>query len=148
MLLLTASLSRKGAFCPEFENHVRSVGLVLTCGKSDGKPASYLKPLLFAFLCYGYGAALHINALADSSDIQLTRYLLRKKRISNGKTVRHIAELDKADPGAPEVSSAEVTPYFYGMLKPGDSVCLAIRRGALRIQWFSAGPCPKYMLNP
>ncbi len=97
---------------------------------------------LFTFLAYGYGAAIHINALADSSDIQQTRYVLHEKYVSTGKVVRYRVRLTKAHLNTPEVSSAEVTPYFYDMLKPGDAVCLAFRPGALGIQWYSAGPCP------
>ena len=97
---------------------------------------------LFAFLAYGYGAAIHINALADSSDIQPTRYVLREKYVSTGKVIRHKVRLNKAHVDTPEVGSADVTPYFYDMLKPGDAVCLAFRPGALGITWFSAGPCP------
>ncbi|WP_031498429.1 hypothetical protein [Bryobacter aggregatus] len=99
----------------------------------------------FAFLAYGYGAALHINALADSSDIQQTRYLLREKYVSKGKVIRYQVRLNKAHMDAPEVGSAEVTQYFYDMLKPGDAICLAFRSGALGIKWFSAGPCPLSM---
>lgn len=97
---------------------------------------------LFAFLAYGYGAAIHINALADPSDIQQIRYLLREKYVSKGKVTRYRVRLNKVHRDAPEVGSAKVTPYFYDMLKAGDSVCLAFRPGALGIKWFSAGPCP------
>lgn len=98
--------------------------------------------LAFALLAYGYGATIEINALADTSDIQQTRYLLRAKSISSGKVTTHNADLEKVDPLSPTVESARVTEYFYKMLKPGDSVCLAFRPGALGIKWFSAGPCP------
>jgi len=94
---------------------------------------------LFNFLAYGYGAALHINALAETADMEQTRYHLREKYVSNG---RHEVKLAKAHANAPDVSSAQVTRYFYNMLKPGDSVCLAMRPGALGIKWFMAGPCP------
>lgn len=97
---------------------------------------------LFAFLAYGYGAVIHINALADSSDIQQTRYVLREKYVSTGKVIRHKVRLKKAHLDTPEVDSAEVTPYFFDMLKPGDAVCLAFRSGALGIKRFTAGPCP------
>src|SRR5262249_48319645 len=85
---------------------------------------------LFAFL-YGYGAALQINALADSSDMQQTRYVLREKYISKGNVTEYKVRLDKAHTNAPVVESAEVSRYFYEMLKVGDSVCLAFRPGAL-----------------
>jgi hypothetical protein len=97
---------------------------------------------LFAFLAYGYGAALHVNALADPSDIEQTRYRLREKSVSKGKVTTYRVKLDKVHTEAPDVDSAEVTSYFYEMLKTGDSVCLAFRPGALGILWFSAGPCP------
>lgn len=97
---------------------------------------------LFAILAYGYGAAIHINALADTSDIQQTRYVLREKHVSSGKVVTPKVRLDKAHADTPDVDTAEVTPFFYDMVKPGDSVCLAFRAGALGIKWFSAGPCP------
>lgn len=97
---------------------------------------------LISFLAYGYGAALHINALADSADIQQTRYLLRERYVSKDKVIRYKVRLSKVHVNAPEVSSAEVTQYFYAMLKPGDAVCLALRPGVLGIKWFSAGPCP------
>jgi hypothetical protein len=65
--------------------------------------------LFIVALAYGYGATIHINALADTA------------------------------------ASAEVSRSFYDRLNPGDSVCLAVRPGALGIQWFSAGPCPPYI---
>jgi hypothetical protein len=79
---------------------------------------------LFAFLAYGYGAAIHINALADS-DIQQTRYVRREKYGSTGKAVRYKVRLNRAHLDAPEAGSAEGTPYFYDRNKPGDAVCLA-----------------------
>lgn len=101
-----------------------------------------LVTFLVAFLAYGYGAALHINALAESSDMQQIRYLLREKHISKGNVTTYKVKLDKVHMNAPDVDSAEVTSYFYEMLKTGDSVCLAFRPGALGIKWYSAGPCP------
>lgn len=98
--------------------------------------------LVFAVVFYGFGAARHINALADSSDVQQMRYAVRDKYISRGKVMRYEVRLRAPNPNAPQVRSAQVTPDFYDTLKPGDSVCLAIHRGALWIQWFETGPCP------
>lgn len=97
---------------------------------------------LFAFLVYGYGAAIHVNVLADRSDLEHTRYRLREKYVSSGDVTTYKVKLDKLDAKAPDVDTAEVTMYFYEKLEIGDSVCLSFRRGALGITWFSAGPCP------
>lgn len=93
-------------------------------------------------LMYGYGASIQINALADPSDIHQHRYLAQSKHISGGKAATYNVELRKVHAQAPDVISAQVSQFFYERLKPGDAVCLAIRPGALGIEWFSAGPCP------
>lgn len=106
------------------------------------KSSAAVIAFLFSFAAYGYGAAQHINALADSSDIRQTRYVVGQKYVSKGRITTYKVKLIRANPSDPEVESAEVTQYFHEMLKPGDPVCLAFRPGALGVQWFSAGPCP------
>jgi hypothetical protein len=115
---------------------------IVAHGDIRSNPVTAIATFILAVLGYGYGAAIHINALADRADMQQIRYVLREKHISSGKVTSYRARLSKAHQSAPEVDSAEVTPYFYDMLKTGDAVCLAMRPGALGIQWFMAGPCP------
>jgi hypothetical protein len=97
----------------------------------------------FAFaLFYSLGAALHVNALADFSKVERNQYVVREKTISRGKYTTYRIALGKADENAPNVDSAEVTRGFYDSIQADDTVCLDFRPGALRIRWFTVGPCP------
>jgi hypothetical protein len=97
--------------------------------------------LLLTVCCaYGYGAGVEINALLDQSTPQTYRVIVSAKYEDRGKsTTYHL----KLAPWGPNVGGQNLmVPYSqYAAVKPGDTVCMSLRSGALRVTWSELGRC-------
>jgi hypothetical protein len=96
--------------------------------------------LLFIGCGYGYGAGLQVNALLDGSAPQAYRVLVVSRHVSHGKSTSYHLQLA---PWGPNVGGQDlmVSPSRYAQTRPGDSVCMLLRPGALNVAWSELGQC-------
>ena len=96
--------------------------------------------LLLLCCSYGYGAGMQINALLDGSTPQTYRVVVTAKHVSHGKSTSYHLSLA---PWGPRASGQDLmVPYSrYAVLKPGDTVCMLLRAGALGVAWSELGRC-------
>jgi hypothetical protein len=83
---------------------------------------------------------LQVNALLDQSTPQAFRVVVTAKHVNRGKsTTYHL----KLAPWGPNVGGQDLmVPYSqYAGIKPGDTVCMLLRPGALRVAWSELGRC-------
>jgi hypothetical protein len=98
--------------------------------------------LVGVFACvYGYGAGLEINALADRSVAQVHRVKVLEKFVTENSKVKSWY-LTLAPWGlVSERVDVSVAEAQYQRTKPGDSVCVQLKSGALQVPWYGVGPC-------
>lgn len=97
--------------------------------------------LLLILCCgYGYGAGMEVNALLDRSTPGKYRAIVTEKYVSHGKSTSYHLKLA---PWGPKVSGQDLmVSYFqYARTKPGDTVCMLLRPGALDVAWSELGHC-------
>jgi hypothetical protein len=98
--------------------------------------------VLLLILCcgYGYGAGIQVNALLDRSTPQKYRVIVTGKNVSHGKSTSYHLKLA---PWGPNVSGQDllVSNSQYAGTKTGDTVCMLLRSGALRVAWSELGHC-------
>jgi hypothetical protein len=97
--------------------------------------------LLLILCCgYGYGAGMQVNALLDRSVPRPFRVVVISKYASHGKSTSYHLKLA---PWGPKVSGQDlmVSYIHYAALKPGDTVCMLLRSGALYVPWSQLGRC-------
>jgi len=97
--------------------------------------------LLLLLCCsYGYGAGMQVNALLDGSTPQTYRVIVGAKHVSHGKSTSY--HLSLAPWGPKESGQDLMVPYSqYALVKPGDTVCMLLRSGALGVPWSQLGRC-------
>jgi hypothetical protein len=98
--------------------------------------------LLLAVLCsgYGYGAGLEVNALLDRSTPINYRVAVLSKHVSHGKSTNYHFGL--APWGRYRTSEDVMVPgWRYRQTQVGDTVCVALRTGALGVAWYTVGSC-------
>lgn len=98
--------------------------------------------LLGVFLwLYGFGAALGSNAFADQSTAQVYPVtVISKHKSGGGKGTALNLHLTPWGPFT-YGDDATVTAALYRSVKPGDTVCVYLKRGALRIPWYKVDHC-------
>jgi hypothetical protein len=98
--------------------------------------------VLLLILCcgYGYGAGLEVNALLDRSTPQTHRVIITAKHVSHGRSTSYHLNLAR---WGPRVSGQDLMVSYsqYAAVKPGDSVCMLLLPGALRVAWSELGRC-------
>lgn len=101
--------------------------------------ASAVAVLAFT-LTYGFGAGLHANVLLDRSSSRVHTTTVISKRITTGSSTEYMLRLGPWGPrsAADEVS---VSSRMHDEVQPGDSVCVHLRPGALRIPWYTLERC-------
>jgi hypothetical protein len=90
---------------------------------------------------YGYGGGLELNALADQSVPRIFPAGVLAKRVSrDSKWTTWYLTLK---PWGPVAASDEVSvpEALYELTRPGDTVCVLLRYGALRIEWYQVATC-------
>jgi hypothetical protein len=116
------------------------VGLAFWCDPWLKKHRGTTVLLLFLCCSYGYGAGMQVNALLDRSMPQTYRVIVTAKHVSHGKSSSYHLTLA---PWGPEVSGQDLMVAYsqYAAVKPGDAVCMLLRRGALGVAWSELGQC-------
>jgi hypothetical protein len=102
----------------------------------------WMIPLLFLIsLGYGYGTAMETNAIFDHSPTTVFASKIQRKYVSSSakSTSYHLV----IAPWGPRDSQDNimVSRAFYNAQQVGDPVCIALRPGALGIQWYVVGSC-------
>ncbi len=115
--------------------------IVARAGEEKRKTAfSFL--LLFAGLFATYAGCVIADAdvLLDRSSPVAYRAEVLSASVSHGKTTTYSLQLGPWGPRQnPE--DVDVTSSVYNNVAPGDSVCLLLYPGTLRIPWFTVSPC-------
>jgi hypothetical protein len=96
--------------------------------------------LLLLCCAYGYGAGMRVNALLDRSTPETYQVMVTGKYVSHGKSTSYHLKLA---PWGPKVSGQDLTVprSQYASTKPGDTVCMFLRSGALGVAWSEQGSC-------
>jgi hypothetical protein len=83
---------------------------------------------------------MQVNALLDRSVPRPFRVVVISKYASHGKSTSYHLKLA---PWGPKVSGQDlmVSYIHYAALKPGDTVCMLLRSGALYVPWSQLGRC-------
>jgi len=98
--------------------------------------------LVGVFACvYGYGAALEVNSLADRSAAQVYRVKVLAQFVSESSKVK--SWYLTLAPWGPVAASEDVSvpETLYERTRPGDTVCVQLRPGALQVAWYRVEPC-------
>lgn len=90
---------------------------------------------------YGYGAGLELNALADQSVPRVFRTEVLEKHVNEDRhwTTWYLT-LKPWGPVA-EADEVSVSKALYQLMRPGDTVCVLLRSGALQIEWYQVTSC-------
>lgn len=96
--------------------------------------------ILFFSLGYGYGAGMEANVLLDRSLPTTYRSTVITKHISSGKYTDYKFQLAPTGPNQ-SISDVSVARDFYHSKNPGDLVCIDVRKGALRVNWYTVQSC-------
>jgi hypothetical protein len=86
-------------------------------------------------LPYGYGVAIEANSLLDYSSETGYTANVEGKRIVRGKATTYELELGPWGPNA-RPNKLRVSPATFNPIQRGDVVCLALKRGALGVNWY------------
>ena len=90
---------------------------------------------------YGYGAGLELNALADDSVPRVFPTKVVEKRVDGDvKWTTWYLTLKPWGPVA-QADEVSVSKSLYQAIRPGDTVCVVLRSGALRIEWYEVAAC-------
>jgi hypothetical protein len=94
------------------------------------------------FACaYGFGTGMEFNALADRSTPEVYRVKVHAKYVSESSHVP--TWYLTVEPWGPVADSEDisVSKAQYQLTKPGDTVCVLLKSGALKIAWYRVEPC-------
>jgi hypothetical protein len=116
------------------------VGLAFWCGPWLKKHPGTTVLLLILCCGYGYGAGIQANALLDQSTPKTYRVIITGKNVSHGKSTSYHLKLAQ---WGPNVNGQDLMVSYsqYAAAKPGDTVCMLLRSGALRVAWSELGRC-------
>jgi len=91
-------------------------------------------------LVYGYGAGLEVNALLDRSPPMTYPVVVQSKRASHGKGTSYHLGLQAWGPFHTG-QDVMVPAWRYRQTRIGDTVCVALRAGALGVAWYTVTSC-------
>lgn len=120
-----------------------AIALTVTIAKADSgtrkRPAALLAFLMFG-ASYALGLIGESNRLLDNSSPQTFHVVVVDKHISQGKSTFYYLHLD---PWGPQTAATEVSVprSLYNSTSTGESVCVHLRPGALRIPWYVVASC-------
>jgi hypothetical protein len=100
--------------------------------------------ILMLLLClgYGYGVGMEANAMLDRSPATIYAAAVRSKRVSSGRSTSYKLDLAPWGPGpTQEAGDVSVSRRLYESVKRGDSVCAALRPGAMGVSWYVVSRC-------
>jgi hypothetical protein len=116
------------------------VGTALWCDPWLKKHRGTTSLLLILCCGYGYGGGMQVNALLDPSTPQTYRVKVTAKNVSRGRSTSYHVKLA---PWGPYLSGQNLMVSYskYTAVKTGDTVCMLLRSGALRVAWSEMGRC-------
>jgi hypothetical protein len=90
---------------------------------------------------YGYGAGLELNAIADRSAPQVFQVVVLAKHASEDS--RSTTWYLTLNPWGPVTTREDVSVLgaLYRATRPGDTVCVLLRRGAIGMPWYEVTAC-------
>jgi hypothetical protein len=107
-------------------------------------PSVKVKGTIYAFffllLAYGFGAGMEANTLLDRGEQTLYETRVVSQYMSKGRSTSYHLRLD-AWGSRTEQYDETVSLRLYQSVKPGDSVCMALRPGALGVPWYRISRC-------
>ena len=95
--------------------------------------------LMFGF--YGYGASMIINAYLDFRSPEVYMVKILDKRIAADRGHARYLTIERWGPKT-SVDQVKVSNSLYDALKIGDTACVNVYPGALRVAWYALSPCP------
>lgn len=98
-------------------------------------------PFAVLLLAYGWGLAVHVNVLLDSSEPERARVEVVDRWISSGRGGGPDLRLAGSEVTEPD-TTVRVSRALYDAVEVGGSVCVARHEGALGARWLSVGQCP------
>jgi hypothetical protein len=98
--------------------------------------------LLILCCAYGYGAGMAVNAMLDGSTRQIYYVLVTGKHVSTGKSTSYHLNLGQWGPNI-QGQDLMVSSSFYARTRIGDTVCMVLRSGALKVGWSELGECKR-----
>jgi hypothetical protein len=98
------------------------------------KPATLVAMFLFS-IAYGFGAAMQANTLLDRSTGTIYTASVEGKRVLSGRVTTWELELGAWGPRT-KANRVRVTRATYNATNRGDTVYLALKRGALGVNWY------------
>jgi hypothetical protein len=110
-----------------------------------GRPGVASPWVLFGFLivcaaAYGYGATATVNIQFDPSAGTILPVPVLDKHEVTGRSTSYYLDLPAWGPMT-QPNSVEVSGSTYRTLNAGDTVCIAMHPGLLKLAWFSADVC-------
>jgi hypothetical protein len=114
--------------------------VALWSDRSMKKKKSTSIVMVFFSLGYGYGAGIEANVLLDRSLPTTYRSTVITKHISSGKYTDYKFQLAPTGPNQ-SISDVSVARDLYHSKNPGDPVCIDVRKGALRVNWYTVESC-------
>jgi hypothetical protein len=126
-----------------------SGGLALSCAALRVDPWfrqqrwTAILTCIFLF-AYGLGAGLEIDVLADSITPSVYRAQVLGKRVSRGS--KSSTYYLRVGPWGPIAAADEISvpAARYATTRTGDTVCIYVGKGALRVPWYQLRDCPEY----
>jgi hypothetical protein len=116
------------------------VGMALWCDPWLRKHRGLTVLLLILCCGYGYGAGLQANALLDRSTPTTYQVIVTEKYASHGRSTSYHLKLAPWGPN-PSGQNLMVFRSQYEGVKAGDTICMLLRSGALRVRWSELGRC-------
>jgi hypothetical protein len=104
-------------------------------------PWQFVIVLALTGAALGYGAPALVDTRFDASPPQPFRVAISAMYVSHGKSTSYSLRLAPWGPRT-QGSTESVAASLYNRLKPGDEVCVGLRRGALGVPWFVVHLCP------
>lgn len=108
------------------------------------RPRKYFALVFVAFL-YCHAAIILANGLNDASRPAIYTTTVVNKFETHGKNASNNLVLAEWGPVSTQ-NQISVSRHFYDNTEIGDTVCLSLREGRLRMAWYRAVNCPQ--LNP
>jgi hypothetical protein len=90
---------------------------------------------------YGYGAGLELNNLADRSVARVFQAVVVEKRVEGDWKWRTWYLTLKPWGPVTDNDEVSVSKTLYQQTQPGDTVCVWLKSGALRVGWYQVASC-------
>ena len=96
--------------------------------------------ILLPVCMYSYGLIVQANTLPDHSTPQMFQVSVLSKHVSTGRHTSWHLQLGAWGPQE-QPSDVSVSAPLYGSVAPGDTVCVALSPGVLKMPWYVVSTC-------